>query len=1258
MIRDDVPLYVEEIKRQLWSGQASLLVGSGFSKNAELCSSDTPIPPTWDELKKTMADRLYPERDKKTREAICNSKEVTQMAFEYEKRFERKGLEGFLEEQIQDQNLQPGELHRILLELPWKDVFTTNYDTLLERAAKELISRKYNLISRCQDLAHVNSPRLIKLHGTLHSQAMPLIITEEDYRRYQNDQALFVNTVQQAIVTTNLCLIGFSGTDPNFKQWTGWVRDILKDDCPQIYLINKWDEEPSISEQDRYEDFHIKMLDLAYWGKDKDHKDLLDIFLCNLFDDQKYNNFPEVDLKHMSPSLEAIKNKEKRHLEFSELLDEWKTQREKNANRLFVPPKERKIIALHTERWSMISQFCAELPAGEDIRGLFEYNWRLEQCLMPILYEDIQYYESIVKRHNPFRIKDDLFFSNNAFVVEEDDSEKDFMQRIWIELMFAVLRWKRENLFAEDFVQYKAILEKVLPPFSGYGKRLMYERALFAMASPDFEELTYVMTQWGKDLSSPEWNIKYASIIAELGDFNETWRILNQSWQEIRKHTIGEDCGDLFLCGLEGIALTGVHQCLRGKALNKAFEIADREETRVLAGNTSVLQNDQINETIIRQRLKALYPLGCDPFYDLERFQLSLSNLPKERYIFGKETRVFDHTIVTFSTGYGWDSDAVVGFQYIRFLEETGLLQHLGFIGFVDKQLINAIKRIARYSYSLAFAAFNRIGTKEKADYEIFLSQSIINDLTNAQADGTICHYIKEVKWLIDNAKDKLSESFNNFYKKTFITLLESISRLLVKTTPEVQQSVLDLLFDLYSRPIGRFGVETQLRNSVKRLFESMSADLICKNLVKFLHLELPQESHVSFWCNPFDHIKLHKPDLAKIKNRDAISSSLDAWFVYLDSGTDWQRRNALNVLIVFYDLEIMNKNQIQHFAKGLFSRLDDHGLPVSTDLCFWVFVKLAQHLDQPQTIADDLLRLYTDYSFSVHDSTFQNICYSILPNLSVTRGNPKARLNTSDQNIQEIFNHVRSSVFLFLDQDSTGKNGPYNPFIENKIPFNFVQLDRIVAEIIIPRMKDETKRSQITEFLQRSEMFRPFPSSRCALLQREDVFPEKMTLDFIVAFSSSDRDIFYLYFCAILNAYIRAKNKTGPSVPTKIFYCLLNALAMKTDETFKMTCGTLTAILDYYDMDRQEKDLMLRHLEQLETETRFSQDKSRFPYESRYDYRIAAGGLAARVYKTFVDRDETELPEPLQRWKSICNSPDEFPGLRNKWDEVVNNDK
>lgn len=59
MNKNDVENQIKEIKRQLNLGNASLMIGSGFSKNADRDSQNTPYPPSWNELKQVFVDRLY-----------------------------------------------------------------------------------------------------------------------------------------------------------------------------------------------------------------------------------------------------------------------------------------------------------------------------------------------------------------------------------------------------------------------------------------------------------------------------------------------------------------------------------------------------------------------------------------------------------------------------------------------------------------------------------------------------------------------------------------------------------------------------------------------------------------------------------------------------------------------------------------------------------------------------------------------------------------------------------------------------------------------------------------------------------------------------------------------------------------------------------------------------------------------------------------------------------------------------------------------
>jgi hypothetical protein len=136
---------------------------------------------------------------------------------------------------IPDDHYSPGRLHEILLSLPWADVFTTNYDTLLERTRSRIHHRKYDLVLTSADIPGKMKPRIVKLHGSFPSHR-PFLLTEDDYRTYPTRFAPFVNMVQQSLMENTFCLLGFSGDDPNFSYWAGWVRDNLSLAAPPLYL--------------------------------------------------------------------------------------------------------------------------------------------------------------------------------------------------------------------------------------------------------------------------------------------------------------------------------------------------------------------------------------------------------------------------------------------------------------------------------------------------------------------------------------------------------------------------------------------------------------------------------------------------------------------------------------------------------------------------------------------------------------------------------------------------------------------------------------------------------------------------------------------------------------------------------------------------------------------------------------------------------------------------------------------------------------
>ena len=166
------------------------------------------------------------------------------LAEEYKNYLGQAALDEFIRNYIRDDAWRPGRIHRLLLELPWSDVLTTNWDTLLERTAHSVNSRLYETVQITADLAHARAPRIVKLHGSLGTSDH-FIIAEEDYRTYPARFAAFVNLARQLFIENELCLLGFSADDPNFLQWSGWVRGRLGGSARRIYLVGALDLGPA-----------------------------------------------------------------------------------------------------------------------------------------------------------------------------------------------------------------------------------------------------------------------------------------------------------------------------------------------------------------------------------------------------------------------------------------------------------------------------------------------------------------------------------------------------------------------------------------------------------------------------------------------------------------------------------------------------------------------------------------------------------------------------------------------------------------------------------------------------------------------------------------------------------------------------------------------------------------------------------------------------------------------------------------------------
>jgi hypothetical protein len=332
-------IYISEIAERLWSGHASLMIGAGFSMNAKKSEATTKKFPAWNELGDCFYQKLY------GKELINEDKcylDVLKLANEVELTFGRPALDKILRDAIPNMEYQPSELHENLLQLPWVDIFTTNYDTLLERTAEKVLEQRYETIINKEDLVWSTKPRIIKLHGSFPSDR-PFIITEEDYRQYPKEYAPFVNTVQQSLLENTLCLIGFSGNDPNFQKWTGWIRDNLgKEKSLKIYLIGKLSL--SVGQKKLLEEKNIVPIDLSCYS-DK-HYDALKEFVDKIKEYRKKED--RLDWSDNSFDDSGDNNNDIND-KLNKIVSRWKLLRLSYPNWLILPKQKRDGLKTHTE---------------------------------------------------------------------------------------------------------------------------------------------------------------------------------------------------------------------------------------------------------------------------------------------------------------------------------------------------------------------------------------------------------------------------------------------------------------------------------------------------------------------------------------------------------------------------------------------------------------------------------------------------------------------------------------------------------------------------------------------------------------------------------------------------------------------------------------------------------------------------------------------------------------------------------------------
>ena len=115
--------------------------------------------------------------------------------------------------------------HAILAALPVKEVVTTNYDCLYEKASKDAQGVAPRVLPH--DPENPGSRWILKLHGCV-SCPEQIVLTRSDYLRYSDTRAALKGIVQALLITRHMLFVGFSLNDDNFHSIIDDVRKSIR----------------------------------------------------------------------------------------------------------------------------------------------------------------------------------------------------------------------------------------------------------------------------------------------------------------------------------------------------------------------------------------------------------------------------------------------------------------------------------------------------------------------------------------------------------------------------------------------------------------------------------------------------------------------------------------------------------------------------------------------------------------------------------------------------------------------------------------------------------------------------------------------------------------------------------------------------------------------------------------------------------------------------------------------------------------------
>lgn len=1296
--------HIDHISERLWcgreTGQAAVMIGAGFSRNAQKISPSIPAFPLWNELAEQIYDRLYSRSNHlsspENRKLELAKIGALRLASQYENTFGRQSLDDLLIQTIPDKQYSPGKLHKLLLSLPWSDVFTTNYDTLLEQSTSFIHERKYDVVLTHSDIPGRMKPRIVKLHGSFPSHR-PFIITEEDYRSYPKKFAPFVNMVQQSIMENTFCLIGFSADDPNFHSWIGWVRDNLGESTPKIYLCGILSL--SNSEKQLLTSRNIIPVDLSplfstldFPDRNVRHARAIEWFLLTLLKgalpnkiewpnppkspslhiwqpsddlpDIPSNDLPEFTLGAMQPNLfDGSELRSLRLEELKQLLHNWSKCRENYPGWVVCPRKNRTILWFYTEQWiEPVLNAIEQLPSPENLFLLYELNWRLETSSMPLFLDWANKIEPVIKQYNPFpkliKIEGAIVKPN---IKEPQDIDWVKLRKKWINLAFAVMREAREDQDEERFYFWVNLLKPIVKQDMQWQARLFYEQCLFHLLRFNQEQVFALIGEWQVEPNLDFWEVKRASILAELGDLKEAKKIAESALAGIRAR-LQPYSTDYSLLSQEGWTMF-------------LLEMIQRNEF------------DSVGQEQNYDRWEKLGLYRCNPRIETENLAVIVDR-PSPKAKPAKEVKQgFSPGKVDISYNFTSSlslSDIRPAFEFLRIFEEGGLPVKCGIVNLYSDAVISSAKWILAYAPLWALSFMIRTHNKKKIEQDQF-DRVFVATLNQKDVEHLSSIFLTSLtqiwNYLSGNGQQRnLDTSVLSSKLEIFSELL---SRFCFRLSSIQREQFFSLALDLCRSSKTSYVVNNAATNLLRGVLHNTSQEEILQKIPElllvgiFIDNQAKTHRYQEDIIEPFQDIKWEdNTHLGSGFDRSSWSLPIKILIEIVKSGNSISRGSAAFRLSKLCEIHSLTSEEKELFAEALWSRIDTNiGLPSETKFPNFAFLNLPEinvgqakenfrqyllsqefpsvsssssmlngeqgwtnNLDATSFIRD---WLYGSSSFIRDDETQQNLC-------NWTSDEVKLLL----RNIITSWDTHKEVTIKLINSD----------FLAQRFDDYLFYLKELLTKVILPNIVEpENDIKKLIQHLlsELKQLNKEISSVLPGTLFIEPENYDTVTQELRLSLNSTEQDeiadsvrgIYYWFLYSL---------RTTISPPSNLLNEVVNRVLTRRQPGLDAVMSCLGAILKSSSqpfIESQLKDICTA-LQYLEKDTELTNQVERdrlhgtnmiIPISDRPRYRKLAVAIAYQLYQLYLPMPEKAMPDILTNWKKICQN-DPLPEVRKAW--------